>query len=129
MMKFNRLEWLALLTALLARIGAHASLMETRHARHVLVDAHTYWSQATALVRGQDPFADGFYQPPGYPLILSAIQTAFGDGLMAPRVIQQLCGLLTVVVLIRVGRRIGQRPFARRSRRKCRPCLLHWKRR
>ena len=112
MMKFNRLEWLALLTALLARVGAHASLMETRHARHVLVDAHTYWSQATALVRGQDPFADGFYQPPGYPLILSAIQTAFGDGLMAPRVIQQLCGLLTVVVLIRVGRRVGRRPWA-----------------
>ncbi|MEC9391755.1 MAG: tetratricopeptide repeat protein [Myxococcota bacterium] len=112
MMKFNRFEWLALLVAALARIAAHASLMQTRHARHVLVDAHTYWSQAAAMVGGQDPFVDGFYQPPGYPLILSFIQSAFGDGLMAPRVIQQLCGLLTVVLLMRVGRRVGRRPWA-----------------
>lgn len=94
------------------RIGAHASMLATRHARSVLVDAHTYWTQAAALAAGKDPFVDGFYQPPGYPMVLGQIRAVFGDALMAPRVLQQVCGLVTMVLLMRLGRSMAQRPWA-----------------
>jgi len=112
MIKLNRWEWGALALAIGVRIGAHASLLATRHAQTVLVDAHTYWTQAAALAAGKNPFADGFYQPPGYPMILGQIRAVFGDALMAPRVLQQLCGLLTMVLLMRLGRSMAQRPWA-----------------
>lgn len=112
MVKLNRFEWAALLVAGVVRWAAHASLGGTRHARHVLVDAYTYWAQATALAGGQDPFRDGFYQPPGYPIILSYVQRAFGDSLLAPRVLQQLCGLLTVVLVMRLARAVSSKSWA-----------------
>ena len=92
---------------LLARGVAAWSLSQTGHARHPLVDAQTYWMQASQLVTGKDPFAAGFYQPPGYPLFLASIQAVAGPNLWAPRIIQMLLGWLTVVLLIRLGRRLG----------------------
>ncbi len=111
-MKLNRVEWVVVLVTGVVRVAAHVSLEGTRHARHVLVDAYTYWAQATALTAGKNPFQDGFYQPPGYPIVLSYVQRAFGEVLLAPRIIQQLCGLLTVVLVMHVARSVSSQPWA-----------------
>lgn len=111
MFKLNRIEWAALGAACVARIAAHLSLLDTGHARNVLVDAYTYWSQASSLASGKDPFVEGFYQPPGYPFLLAQVQSVFGDTLMAPRVLQQCLGLVTMVLLMRLGRSIGGREW------------------
>jgi len=101
------LERLALSAAVVTRVCGGWALSETGHSRHALVDAATYWSQAGQLVAGKDPFRDGFYQPPGYPVLLSWIQSLFGESLWAPRCLQMVLGVLTVWALIRLGRRLG----------------------
>jgi 4-amino-4-deoxy-L-arabinose transferase-like glycosyltransferase len=66
------------------------------------------------LSAGKDPFVSGFYQPPGYPLFLSALQSVFGTSMWAPRALQLALGCLTTWLLIRLGRQLGgkERPFA-----------------
>jgi tetratricopeptide (TPR) repeat protein len=93
--------------AIALRAAAASSIAQTGHARHPLVDAHTYWSQASALASGGNPFPDGFYQPPGYPLLLSWIQGMGAIDLWGPRLFQLSLGVMTTVCLIAVGRRLG----------------------
>ena len=65
-MSLNRIrlaEVLVVVGAIVARVVAMMSLQSTAYERHPLVDAHTYWAQATSLAKGVDPFRDGYYQP------------------------------------------------------------------
>jgi hypothetical protein len=76
-----------------------------------LVDAYTYWEQATQLLAGKDPFAQGYYQPPGYPHFLALI-TRIGGGeadLSWVRQIQALLGVATTWGVLVLGRRLGRR--------------------
>jgi len=106
-------EGLVLGLAVVLRVLAAWSVNQTGHARHPLVDAHTYWSQATTLANGGNPFPDGFYQPPGYPLVLSWLQQVGASDLWGPRLLQLGLGLLTTACLMYVGRRLGgsERPW------------------
>jgi 4-amino-4-deoxy-L-arabinose transferase-like glycosyltransferase len=109
-MNERQVQWLerfALFAAVVTRVCGGWSLSKTGHGRHTLVDASTYWSQAGQLSAGKNPFKDGFYQPPGYPILLSWLQSAFGENLWAPRCVQLALGVLTVWALIRLGRRLG----------------------
>ncbi len=95
--------------ALLVRVGAWLSIHQTHYADHPLVDAYTYWDQARKLAAGQVAFPEGFYQPPGYPALLAALQSVTGtDSPDVPRVLQLLLGLLTTWLLIRLGRKLGE---------------------
>jgi hypothetical protein len=101
-------EWIVLTVAIVARIMATWSYSETLYAKYPLVDASTYWGQAKKLAEGISPFKDGFYQPPGYPLLLSWLQSAAGDSMWWPKGIQLALGLLTTWLVILVGRRLGR---------------------
>lgn len=107
------LERLALAVVAVVRIAGVLSIGKTAWGRHPLVDAYTYWDQARALLAGRDPFQEGFYQPPGYPVFLWAVAKLMGaeapPDLSIPgvRLVQVALGLATAWVLIGLGRRIG----------------------
>lgn len=101
-------EWVVLAVAVAVRILAAWSYSETLYAKYPLVDASTYWGQAKKLAQGLNAFRDGFYQPPGYPLLLSWLQSAVGESMWWPKGIQLVLGLLTTWLIIVVGRRLGR---------------------
>jgi len=81
-----------------------------------LVDSHYHDYWARAIVAGSwappqhepDPqiATNPYFRPPGYPFFLSGIYTVFGTGYMAPRVVQMLLGLLSVVLVFVLARRL-----------------------
>ena len=113
--RWRGVEWAVLGGALLLRLIGLFSLERTDYADHLLVDAQTYWSQAAGLMRGADPFREGFYQPPGYPVFLVAVSKFAGveSGYLPVRLAQLLMGMVTTWGIVRLGRRIGARLSAR----------------
>jgi hypothetical protein len=90
------------------RLAGLWSISLTEYADTPLVDAYTYWSQAQTLLEGKDPFSDGFYQPPAYPVMLWGLFSLVGD--TSPqwvRGLQVLMGVVTTGLLMRAGRALG----------------------
>jgi len=83
------------------------------YAKHLLVDAQKFWVEAGKLADGaslfgmKGAFPDYFYQPPAYSWLLSGFIRMAGETLWVPRMFQAFCGMLTCVLLIRLGRRLG----------------------
>jgi tetratricopeptide (TPR) repeat protein len=109
-MRPSRTEWIILGVVVAARVAALVSLELTTYADFPLVDAQTYWQQATTLLEGRDPFSEGLYQPPGYPAVLAAFGWLSGELTMAAiRRLQLVLGCLTSLGLLVLGRRLGSR--------------------
>ncbi len=125
-LRLNPLELAVLAVAAGLRIASLHAYDATLYADHPMVDAWTYWDQAqklTALLSdndvgllhywtrpsslsGADPFADGFYQPPGYPVFLVLIGKLTGTpDLSFTRAVQALLGLWTTAMVMLLGRR------------------------
>lgn len=101
------LELSALGLAVVTRALGLWSFLRTDHARFPMVDAFTYWDQAQAMLKGEDPFAQGFYQPPGYPVFLYALaRLTGGPDLVVVYLAQALMGVVTTGLLILLGRRV-----------------------
>ena len=97
-----------LLAALTVRGVALTDFETTLAADHPMVDAYTYWQQAQSLFGGKDPFAEGYYQPPAYPWLLSVWGDWLGEmSLSAVRRIQLLLGVITTGVILMLGRALG----------------------
>jgi len=68
---------------------------------------HVEW--ARALVRGED-FAPGpFFRAPGYPWFLALITRVFGEGLLAPRLVQAVVGSGSCALVYVLGTRLFDR--------------------
>lgn len=109
-MKLSGWEYGVLVVAFGVRLCGLWSMEQTAYATHPLVDAQTYWQQAQQLLGGEDPFGDGLYQPPGYPVLL-AIWGKLSGGtltLSAVRWVQLCLGWLTSLGLLLLGRRLGK---------------------
>jgi hypothetical protein len=97
-----------LLACLAVRLFSLISIGRTDYARYPMVDAYTYWNQAQQLFAGENPFAEGLYQPAAYPLFVAATGLLFGQpDLVGLRWIQLVLGFATAWILVRLGRRIG----------------------
>lgn len=92
--------------AIALRLVAWATLDGTGFEAPV-VDAFVYLQQARQVVAGEDPFAGGFYQPPGYPWLLSLELRLFGDAPSSGRIANLALGVLTTWLLTRMGKRLG----------------------
>lgn len=104
-------EWGLVAASAALRWVALEAFSATPRANHPMVDAHTYWSQAQALMAGKDPFAEGFYQPPAYPWLISSLGGLFGGELALSdvRMVHLVLGVFTTALVVRLGRQVGAR--------------------
>jgi len=80
------------------------------------VDAgfHDYWARSIAFPEAERPThvadpeieSSPYLRPPGYPYFLAGIYAVFGDGYLAPRIVQILLGLASVALCYAAGRRM-----------------------
>lgn len=106
----RRAAWILLALAVAIRWAALHTHEMTSWALWPQVDAWTYWDQARALFQGKDPFAEGYYQPPGYPWLLSAWFRLAGEAtLHGVRALHLLLGFLTTAGILWLGTRLGRR--------------------
>lgn len=104
----GRVDLGVMLVILVVHLLALQLYSGTPAARHPMVDAFVYWDQADRLLRGQDPFAEGYYQPPAYPMLLAELGRLTGGlSLTLTRVVQVLLSVLSAGGLLLLGRRIG----------------------
>lgn len=71
------------------------------------MDAGYHLAWAESLARGEE-FQDGpFFRAPLYPLFLSFVLRVFGEGTLAPRLVQALLGGLTTWLTHRIATRVA----------------------
>ncbi|MFT5587780.1 MAG: hypothetical protein ACI9VR_005393, partial [Cognaticolwellia sp.] len=98
-------EGAVLMLAIVLRIWAWSSIEGSWDATHPRVDALTYWQQALQLLAEENPFAQGYYQPPGYPWLLSWQQAlAETPDPRLSRLFNLLFGALAALGIGRIGR-------------------------
>jgi 4-amino-4-deoxy-L-arabinose transferase-like glycosyltransferase/predicted negative regulator of RcsB-dependent stress response len=68
---------------------------------------HVEW--ARSLSRGLTYQAGPFFRAPGYPWFLAAVTRVFGDGLLAPRIVQALLGTASCALVYALGARLFDR--------------------
>ena len=74
---------------------------------------HDYWARSIAFPEAERPThvadpeleSSPYLRPPGYPYFLAGIYTVFGDGYLAPRIVQLLLGLASVALCYVAGRK------------------------
>lgn len=95
--------------SLAVRVGALSLFEAAPEADHPMVDAFTYWQQAQQLLSGMSPFAEGYYQPPAYPVLLSWVgQLAGGLELPLIRKLHLALGVCTTAAVVALGRPLGR---------------------
>lgn len=98
-------EGAVVLLAIALRVWAWVSVEGSWDATHPRVDALTYWQQALQLLAEADPFAEGYYQPPGYPWLLSWQQAlAETPDPRISRCFNLLFGALSTLGIARIAR-------------------------
>lgn len=68
---------------------------------------HVEW--ARALVRGEDYAPGPFFRAPGYPWFLALLTRVFGEGLLAPRLVQAVIGAGSCALVYLLGARLFDR--------------------
>jgi tetratricopeptide (TPR) repeat protein len=85
------------------------------------VDAgfHDWWARGLAFDRWTPPSGEAdpqigttaYFRPPGYPYFLAAVYRLFGEGYVAPRIVQMALGLGNALLAFWIGRRwFGRAP-------------------
>ncbi len=79
------------------------------------VDAgfHDWWARGLAFDRWTPPAGEAdpqigttaYFRPPGYPYFLAAVYRIFGEGYVAPRIVQMVLGLGNALLAFWIGRR------------------------
>ena len=74
-----------------------------------VVDSMSYDRMARDLAGGEGPSQELFWQPPFYPLFLSAVYWLTGSSILAAKIAQMALGALTAALVYQLGRRIFDR--------------------
>ena len=109
--RVRQCEWGVVVASVFVRLAALRSFGDDPASAHPVVDAHTYWSQAQALMEGKDPFVNGYYQPPAYPWMLAQWGRLNGGeiALVDVRLLQLIMGVLTTAAIVYLAGQIGRR--------------------
>ena len=94
------------LAALALRLLYWSQLSDNPWFLYTINDERIYDRIAKHLVAGEPGWKESFYQPPGYALFLSALFAATGRDLALVRLAQLMLGVVNVVLLYFVGRRV-----------------------
>jgi 4-amino-4-deoxy-L-arabinose transferase-like glycosyltransferase len=114
--RFNpTLVLLALLAVgLVIRVIFLVELERSGFADALSLDSRLYYDLARGMsVDGKLP-AGAINFNPFYPVFLAAVFKLFGDGLLAPRIVQLLVGLFTIVLVYVAGTRLVEKTQSRR---------------
>jgi tetratricopeptide (TPR) repeat protein len=117
--RLRALEIGALAVILIVGIAIRAGyLAEARQAPDFAspaVDAgfHDWWARGLAFDRWAPPAGEpdpqvnttAYFRPPGYPYFLSLVYRVFGEGYVAPRIVQMALGLANALLALWIGRR------------------------
>ena len=96
----------AVLIGAILRAEYLRELLPTPFGRYVMLDAELFDRMARAMISGAPlESGDALFRPPLYPLVLAGIYKLIGPGTFAPRILQSLLGLATIVMIARIARR------------------------
>lgn len=107
--RFSRFLRLLFLLALLLRIACVWALRDLPTQRWLVMDAQRYDELAHEIAAGGWMPSEAFYQAPLYPYVLAVVHAVAGDeggALLAVRLLQAVCGAVTVVLLALLARRL-----------------------
>ncbi len=99
-----------LAAAFVVRVIFLAQLARSETGGVLSLDSRFYYDLARSLSTGGSFPAGAIDFNPLYPAFLAIVFKLFGEGLLAPRVIQVALGLLTVALLYFAGLRLAERP-------------------
>ena len=106
---FSRFLRLLFLFALLLRIACVWALRDLPTQRWLVMDAQRYDELAHGIAAGGWMPREAFYQAPLYPYFLAVLHAVTGGeeaALLAVRLLQAVCGAVTVVLLALLARRL-----------------------
>jgi len=84
---------------------------------YLSLDAQFYYNTAHDIAAGNPLPPGGFAFNPFYPLFLVLLFKLFGEGMLAPRIIQLGIGLATIALIFAAGRRLAPSPGPGKSRK------------
>jgi 4-amino-4-deoxy-L-arabinose transferase-like glycosyltransferase len=90
-----------------ARIAYVVSVWPHPAVRYPVLDCLAYHDWALAILRGEWLGERVYYQDPLYPFFLAGLYAVFGPDTLGVLLAQALLGAATVVVISRIGRRLG----------------------
>ena len=99
-----------LVAALVIRILFLVQLEESELGDVLSLDSRFYYDLARSLSTGHSPIAGAIDFNPLYPAFLVVVFRLFGEGLLAPRIVQLVLGLLTVALMYLGGSRLVEGP-------------------
>jgi 4-amino-4-deoxy-L-arabinose transferase-like glycosyltransferase len=102
----NDLLWLGLIVglALVVRIVYILQMRDSPLFADPILDAELHVRWARAILDGQTLFEEAYFRAPLYPGLLSLIYRVFGDGFLAPRIIQAVIGSMSCGLIYLLGR-------------------------
>ena len=100
---------LVLIAALVIRLVYLDSLRDHAEFRLPALDARWFHEQALAVTEGSWEGPESTFRAPGYTLFLAAVYSVAGADPAAARSVQLLLGVLTVFLVIHLGRRLFDR--------------------
>lgn len=95
-----------LLLALLVRIIYIHQLKDSPFFTNPVVDSLEYHKMAVNISKGESPRDDAFYQPPLYTYFLGFLYRIFGTNFFTIRFLQMLLGVINVLLIYLLARRI-----------------------
>ena len=99
-----------LAAALVARVIFLAQLARSETGGVLSLDSRFYYDLARSLSAGGSFPAGAIDFNPLYPAFLVIVFRLFGEGLLAPRIIQLALGIFTVALVYLAGLRLAERP-------------------
>jgi len=104
-----------LILGVAVRVGYLAEARQAPDFASPAVDAgfHDWWARGLAFGQWAPPPGEAdpqigttpYFRPPGYPYFLAAVYRIFGEGYVAPRIVQMVLGLGNALLAFWIGRR------------------------
>ncbi|MDD3643274.1 MAG: hypothetical protein PHQ19_07435 [Candidatus Krumholzibacteria bacterium] len=98
-----------LIAAAIVRVFWVTGLQRSEIGRILPLDMRFYREVAQGIAAGGGAGTGALTFNPLYPVLLAGVFRVFGDGLLAPRVIQSLLGIATIALIHAAGRLLAQR--------------------
>jgi tetratricopeptide (TPR) repeat protein len=105
-----------LIAAIVIRVVMLAQISTSKLGGELSIDSEFYRELAIDIQMGMGLPEGALTFNPLYPFFLAAVFRVFGEGMLAPRIVQALLGILTIVLVYVAGTRLVEDPMTGKSR-------------